>query len=165
MYSPHTIILEKVFVLLFFILILFKSAGLLLFYLYPCSINVIDYLQSGNCIFSQGAINYLAILSSDHLFLGAISSHTKQKFTGLLPTCVVEWGIISWCVRTCIFIFKKLISSILGYLRHSVNTPGPSQCPYTKYLFLIDSYESVDGLARLHTNLHNYKLHILQSNF
>ena len=33
--------------------------------------------------------------------------------------------------------------------------PGPSQCPYTKTLFQDNSYESVYGLARLHTNLHN----------
>ena len=41
-----------------------------------------------------------------------------------------------------------------NYLGHSTHTPGPSQCPYTKFLFQNNSYESVYSLARLHTNLH-----------
>ena len=32
--------------------------------------------------------------------------------------------------------------------------PGPFQYPYMKSVFLNNSYESVYGLARLHSNLH-----------
>ena len=31
---------------------------------------------------------------------------------------------------------------------------SPSQCPYTKSLFQNKSYDLVEGLAQLHTNLH-----------
>ena len=42
---------------------------------------------------------------------------------------------------------------------------GPSHCLYNKSLFYNNSYESVFGLARIHTNLHNYELNILLTYF
>ena len=38
-----------------------------------------------------------------------------------------------------------------GYLGPSAHTPGSFSMSYTKTLFQINSYESVHGLAQLHT--------------
>ena len=51
----------------------------------------------------------------------------------------------------CNFFFKKPTSTPPGYLGHSAHTPGSFSMSYTKTLFQNISYESVSGLARLHT--------------
>ena len=50
--------------------------------------------------------------------------------------------------------FEKPTSSPPGYLGHSPHTPGSFSMSYTKTLFQINSYESVYGLALLHTTYH-----------
>ena len=54
------------------------------------------------------------------------------------------------------FLSLFLLLLLLLLLRSSPSSgylgpPSPSQCPYTKSLFQINSYESVYGLDRLHT--------------
>ena len=48
-------------------------------------------------------------------------------------------------------LFLEALLSRPGYLWHSAHTPGSFAMSYTKTLFQINSYESVYGLARLHT--------------
>ena len=57
-----------------------------------------------------------------------------------------------------IFFQEALLLPPPGYLGHSANTPGSFTMSYAKTLFQINSYESVYGLARLHTtyNVDNY---------
>ena len=59
-------------------------------------------------------------------------------------------------MRGGLFYFDKPISLPHPITTRIVPIPlGPSQCHYTKSLFHNNSYESVYGLARLHTNLHS----------
>ena len=63
----------------------------------------------------------------------------------------IEEMSINGILPSILFLEVHLLPPPPGYLGHSAHTPGSFSMSYTKNVFQNNSYESVYGLARLHT--------------